>query len=325
MPTPIAQNGIPVAPGYPNYSNTFLIPPIQSDRMLERFYTESIFARITSRDALNEITGPGVTAYFLREPRLTLRPFVKDGLMVYDTFEADTESFTLGTAKYFGIKIADHDKMAMKNWPRYLSIMTESTARSFKLQLDCEILAQIIADADCHNRGSQAGVVTHSYDLGTPGDPLLVTTENVGDFLADLEAVLDEQSLPTAGRFVVLPPKVKNVLLKSDFKQACFLTCNSGTSPMVEGEPPMRLFGFDLIFSNCVPSVMDATTNTRAYYVIAGLPMATAFASWADMTSEMRDKDNPFETYISTVMSYGFAVLYPQALACAYIHFTPSP
>ena len=57
MPTPIAQNGIPVAPGYPNYSNTFLIPPIQSDRMLERFYTESIFARITSRDALNEITG----------------------------------------------------------------------------------------------------------------------------------------------------------------------------------------------------------------------------------------------------------------------------
>jgi hypothetical protein len=55
--------------------------------------------------------------------------------------------------------------------------------------------------------------------------------------------------------------------------------------------------------------------------VIAGLPMATAFASWAKMSAEMRDKDNPFETYISTVMSYGYAVMYPQALALGYIRF----
>lgn len=322
MPT-IAQNGIPAAPGYPQYSNTFVIPPIQSDRMLETFYGESIFTQITSRDALNEITGPGVTVYFLREPRLSLRPYVKDGLMTYDTFEADTVEFTLGTAKYFGIKIADHDKMAMTNWSRYLQIMTDSTARLFKMQLDCEIMAQIAADADCNNKGSQAGVSTHSYDLGTPGDPLVITPDNVGDVLADLQAVLDEQQLPAVGRFAVLPPKFKNVLLKSEFKQACLLNCNStADGPMVDGEPPMRLYGFDLIFSNCTPSVLDATANVRAFYAIAGLPMATAFASWADMKSEMRDKDNPYETYISTVMSYGFAVMYPQALALAYITFS---
>lgn len=316
-----AQNGIPVAPGYPNYVNTFIIPPIQSDRMLERFYCDSIYASITSTDALNEIPGPGVTVYFLKEPCLTLRPFVKDGVMTYDTFEADTCSFTLGTAKYFGIKIADHDKMLMKNWSRYLELMTGNAARMFAQQLDCEIMAQIVADVDCNNKGPHAGILTHSYDLGTPGNPRTVDKDTIIDLLADLQAVLDEQCLPAAGRFVVLPTKARNVLLKSDLRSACFLNCGTGTSPITSGEITDPLFGFRLIFTNCAPSVTDVVASARAYYVIAGLPMATAFASWAKMSSDMRDKDNPYESYISSVMSYGYAVMYPQALAIAYITF----
>jgi hypothetical protein len=321
MSGPTQQQGIPVAPGYPNYTNTFLIPPVQSDRMLERFYCDSIYTQITSKDALNEITGPGGTVYFLKEPCLAIRPFVKDGVMQYDTFEADTCSFTIGTAKYFGIKIADHDKMMIKNWSRYLQAMTDAASRLFSQQLDCEIMACVISEVDCNNKGSRAGVVTHAYDLGTPGQPRIIDKDSIIDFLADLESVMDEQCLPESGRFLVVPTRFKNIMLKSELRNACAMNCGSGVSPMATGEPPSDLFKFSIIYSNCVPSVQDAVVNDRCWYVIGGLPMATAFASWAKMSAEMRDKDNPYETYISTVMSYGYAVMYPQALVLGYIRF----
>lgn len=321
MPVATTQRGVAAAPGYPQYQNTFMIPPIMSDRMLAQFYCDSIYTQISSTDGLNEVIGKGDTIYFLKEPCIGIREYVKDGVLTYDTLEADTCKFTIGAAKYFGIKIDRLDEQLMANWNRYLDSIKANAARTFAQRVDCEMMGQIVSEVDCNNKGPNAGVVSHGYDLGTPGSPFTITPDTIIKFLAYMQAVLDEQCVPEAGRYIVLPPEFRVMMFESELRSACFLNCGTGVSMIANGSTPMELMGFKFIFSNCAPRVLDTATNAYAYYVIAGLPMATAFGSWANMSAEMRDKDNPYERYISALFAYGFAVLYPQALALGYIRF----
>lgn len=315
------QRGIPAAPGYPQYQNTFLIPPVMSDQMLVTFYCESIYAQISTTDALNELKGRGDTVYFLKEPCLTIRDYVKDGKIIYDTMEADTCKFRVGSAKYFGIKIDKLDEMMMANWNRYLDIMTSNAARSFSQRIDCEMLACLVTEADCNNKGAAAGVVSHAYNIGTPGAPVTLTSTNIIEFLSYMQAVLDEQCLPEASRYIILPPQAKPILMNSELKAACALSCGNGTSPIADGQLPPALMSFRLIFTNCAPKTTDVTVSAVCHWVIAGLPMATAFVALADMARTMSDKDS-FDTYIAAMMAYGFAVLYPNALAVGYVRFS---
>lgn len=320
MAGPVAQRGIPSAAGYPQYQNTFLMPPIFSDRMLELFYCESIFSRISTTDYLGELKGKGDTIYFLKEPCMIVRDYTKDQILEHDTFEPDTCKVRVGLAKYFSLKIDKLDEQMMQNWPMYRTKLIENASRSFSQRIDCEMLAQVYTDVNCNNRGALAGVVTRSYDLGTPGSPRLVNRTNIIEFLTNLQAVLDEQCIPTAGRYIVVPPQFKVELMNSELRQACFLNCNTGTSTIANGDIPMELVGFRFIVTNCAPSVQDAVAGVKAWYVIAGLPMATAFVALADMSRDIEDKDS-FGLYIQSMMAYGFAVIYSQALAVGYIRF----
>jgi hypothetical protein len=126
-----------------------------------------------------------------------------------------------------------------------------------------------------------------------------------------MNEVLNEACVPREGRYIILPARLRIKFLLSEIKAATFLDAN-GVSPLVTANTPMRFAGFDVYFSECLPSHVD--NNTTVYNVLAGLPMAMAFLSDVTLNRVMEDQDNADKVWTSQ-MVYGHATIYPEALA----------
>jgi hypothetical protein len=314
---------IPAAAGYPQYSGTALLPTIHSDRVLVKFYSESIFPMITTTDYLDEIKGMGDTVTFLREScGVQVRDMVKDGNIEHDTLEITECAFSIGQLKGYSIKIDSLDKMMMGDrWERVREIAINKASHTLSKGIDCEIMALMATEAHCANTGPTAGLVSQMYNLGQVGAPVALTSANVLQKLSELQAVLDEQEIDRAGRFLVAPYPLGPVLMNSEMRSACFSNCNNGTSTYVTGMPPMHICGFDIYFSNCVPHGLDPGTNSQCYYLLAGMKQATAFASILDQSRVSDDAPRSYDVFYQGRMAYGYAVIYPEALASMYVRF----
>lgn len=89
-------------------------------------------------------------------------------------------------------------------------------AQRLKIQIDTDILGAIYADAHASNQGATAGAKSGDINLGVTGTPLALDKTNILDKLIDIGTVLTEQNVPDEDRFVVLPPAMCALILKSD-------------------------------------------------------------------------------------------------------------
>ena len=311
-------NTIPAAAGYPQYSGTNLIPPIFSDRMLERFYATSIFGEISNTDFLGELTKLGDQITFLREPDVIVRDYIKDGTLKHDTLEVDSFTMVVDKAKYFSVKIDRVDEFQMG--PKFDMLWNRigpAASRRMAEQIDCTILSKMYTKAHCSNRGAAAGCLSGGYNLGSVGAPVALTSANILEFLTNLAATLTEQNIPRENRFVILPPIFENTIMNSELRSAQFT--GTGPSQILNGRIPGTIAGFTIYVSPYVPRVYDALTNSFAYYIIAGVPAATAFASQIQETRVVDGGHSNFDKYMQGLAVYGFDVIYPEALAVGYV------
>ncbi len=301
-----------VASGYPQHSGT-MIPEVWSGKLLVKFYDATVFGDIANTDYEGEIKNQGDTVHIRTTPTLTIRDHVKGQKLNYETPTPALVDLLIDKGKYWAFISDDVDKKQSDY--NYMEDWTRDASEQMKITIDTGILGDIYSDAHASNKGATAGVKSASFNLGVTGTPIQLTKANVIDYIADMGAVLDEQSVPENGRYVVLPPWACNLIKKSDLKDASL--AGDGTSIMRNGRVGM-IDRFTLYMSNLLTTTVDgANTVTN---MIFGQKTALTFASQLiESEGPMRSPDFFGDLYRG-LQVYGYKVIKPEALGHFYAY-----
>lgn len=313
----LTPTGVPAASGYPQYSGS-LIHPMFGMELIEQFYCSTIFGEITTTDYIGELARCGDQITFWRAPQVTIDDHIKDGPIKHQTLEAKNVTLTIDRAKQFSIKLADVDERQMCNIEQFKTAMLDSAARAAAESIDCDVLSSIYACADRYNRGANAGIQSHCFNLGSVGDPLVLDETNIYDFLIALGAVLNEQCVPRQDRWIVVPAKFEYLLQKAGLCSVCNLDVSQNSA--LNGRLMETVNGFRIYVSHNVSTVIDPGTNQLTYNLIAGWKGSAVFASQLETTRIITDKDS-WDHYYQGLMVYGFGVIQPTGLIHAYVTF----
>jgi hypothetical protein len=143
--------------------------------------------------------------------------------------------------------------------------------------------------------------------IGSLATPKIPTKDDAYEYLVDLGTLLDENNVPTYGRFAVVPAWFHGLLLKDDrFVRSGTVT---GDRRLMNGEAG-EAAGFTILKSNNVPN-----TSGEAFRIMAGHAMATTFVEQVlDLQSYKPEKR--FGDAVKGLHVYGGKVVRPSALAC---------
>lgn len=311
---------VPAASGYPQYSNSLTTPIFKMD-LLERFYEVTIYSDISTTEYTGELNKGGDQITFMREPKVVVRDYHKNDKLIHDTIDAEPLTMTIDRAKSFSIKFNHIDEKQIQNFEKWKAAFLRSAGNEMKRHIDTELLNEMWTDVADYNQGATAGLLSANINLGETGAPVVITKNNIVEVLSEVHQALDEALAPRENRFIVLPPAGITALRNSELRLAYATGLN--TSPLVNGRLPETVMGFTILESTNVPSVIDQTVNKRAYHIVAGVKMATAFAAQIEQSRVMTDKDD-FANFYQGLNVYGFKVIYPDALAHLYATFDAS-
>ncbi|MFV0512493.1 MAG: hypothetical protein ACK5MY_02485 [Jhaorihella sp.] len=293
-----------------------------SQDLLERFYSTTIFGSISSTQYLGDLAGRGDQIIFFKKPQVSARRHVKDGTIKHDTLETDSHTMIIDQACEWSVKMAQVDERMMGMWPTFKAAMMDAASEAMQQIQDQYILSQLHVDVADANQGDAAGCISGCYDLGTVGAPIEISSgAQWVRLLARLSAVLSEANMPRENRYVVAPPIAEYALMTSPFMAMIGGNGGFSSAQMLNGQLPGQVMGFTHYISHNLTSVVDPVTNQQAWYIVAGLPMATAYASVLEQTRTIDQDPDSWDTFYQGLLVYGFDVLYPQGLAVAYVTF----
>ena len=271
------------------------IPTVWAARLLTALDKALVYGQrdICNRDYEGEIREAGNTVKIASIGDVTIDDYTKD------TDIADPESLTdeettlvIDQAKYFNFYVDSVDR-AQQN----VNVLDEAMRRSaWKLR----------DHADTFIASTLEGAVPGGNKIGSVATPKVPTKDDAYEYLVDLGVLLDEASVPTDGRFVVVPAWFHGLLLKDD------RFVRSGTMPgerrLQNGEVG-EAAGFAILKSNNVPNTAGAK-----YKIMAGHPMACSYVEQiVDVQTYKPEKR--FGDAVKGLHVYGAKVVRPECLA----------
>lgn len=330
---PIPSSNFPVASGtgspliYPTggtgnaFATNGFIPEIWSGKLVEKFYASTVLSVISNTDYEGEIRNQGDRVRIRTKPSITIRDYKADGTLQIDRPEGNYLTLYIGNGKYFNT-ILD-DVIDIQSDLDALSMWSDDAAQQLKIQVDTDVLGGILGQANNKNRGTTAGQITSSINLGvTSTGPLAVVPRSptVGqveilDVILRLGQALDEQNIPEEGRWVVLPVWAVAALKFSDLRQA-YITGDS-TSPMRNGRVGM-IDRFTIYSSNLLPAGVAGGLAAGEYAIYAGHAHGLTFASQVSKVETLRS-EMTFGTLLRGLQVYGYQVVDNTAIAQAIV------
>jgi hypothetical protein len=300
------------APGFRNIGSTSMlyIPTLYSGKMLKKYYDTTVLGAVTNTEYENEIKKFGDTVIIRTTPTITVRDYQKGMTLVNEQPESVAITMQIDQGKYWSFVSDDVDKL-QSDIKGLVEKWAAEGAEAMKVVLDTNVLAYMAANPHASNAGATAGVKSSAFNLGVTGTPLDLSSVNILDLIVDCGTVLDEQNVPTSGRFMVIPPRVAGAIKKSDLQDASLT--GDGKSILREGSLG-RIDRFDLFVSNLLPACSDATGAFCPF----GHRDATAFATQL-VESKMQDNPSGFGTLHRGLQVFGRQVIKPEALGVACI------
>lgn len=274
------------------------IPTLWSSKLAIAMDKALVYASqmVINRDYEGEIknAGDSVRINTIGDP--TIKSYTKNtNIDAPETLTDAGQTLLVDQQDYFNFAVDDIDAVQQK--PK---VMNEAMRRAgYKLRDDVD---QYIASLV-----SGAGLTSGLGDDTTPKVPSANTAgTTVYEYLVDMGVLLDEQSAPTTGRWVILPMWMHGLLLKDN------RFVNYGTDmnrqSLAEGNVG-RAAGFEVLISNNVPN----TSGTK-YKVLAGHPVAWTFASQLLKIEAFRPELR-FSDALKGLHVYGAKVIHPECLA----------
>lgn len=272
------------------------IPQVWSARLLENLRKSLVYgqALVINRDYEGEISQFGDTVKINSIGPVTVGTYTKNtDISDPETLDDAQLMLAINQAKYFNFQVDDIDAAQAK--PKVMDAAMAEAAYALADAAD-QYIAGLYADiATANALGTTASPKT---DLGTAGKPY--------QYLVDLKVLLDENNVPTNGRWVVVPPWYHGLLLRED----AFVETGSAQAEqrLANGEVG-RVAGFTVFVSNNVPN-----TSATKYRVIAGHKMAWSFADQINKVEGYRPQKR-FADAVKGLHLYGAKVTRSNALA----------
>lgn len=330
---PISTSGFPVAGStgspliYPTGStgNAFqtngFIPEIWSGKLVEKFYASTVLSAISNTDYEGEIRNQGDRVKIRTKPTITIRDYKADGALTLERPEGSSLELYIGNGKYFNTII--DDVMDIQSDLDALSMWSDDAAQQLKIQVDTDVLGGIRGGMVSQNRGTTAGAITGSINLGvTSTGPLAVVPRSptsgqveILDVILRLGQVLDEQNIPEEGRWVVMPVWAIAQLKFSDLRQA-YIT-GDAVSPLRNGRVGM-IDRFTIYSSNLLPSGTAGGLASGEFVIYAGHAHGLTFASQVNKVETLRS-ELTFGTILRGLQVYGYQIVDGKALAQAVV------
>lgn len=328
----IPSAGFPVASGastpaiYPTggtgnaFQTNGFIPEIWSGKLVEKFYASTVLSAISNTDYEGEIRNQGDRVKIRTKPTITIRDYRADGQLALERPEGSNIELYIGNGKYFNT-ILD-DVMEVQSDLNALSIWSDDAAQQLKIKVDTDVLGGILGGMNASNKGTTAGKITGSLNLGVTGTPLATVSRSptggqveILDILLRLGQALDEQNIPEEGRWVILPVWAVAQLKFSDLRQA-YLTGDS-VSPLRNGRVG-QVDRFTIYSSNLLPSGVAGGLAAGEFAVYAGHAHGLTFASQISKVETLRS-ELTFGTIMRGLQVYGYQIVDGTALAQAIV------
>jgi hypothetical protein len=286
------------------------VPEIFSQKVLNFFRRRSVVEAITNTDYFGEISSYGDTVRIIKEPVISVTDYLRGDSLTSEALADDEITLVLDQAKYFQFQLDDiEQKISHINW---IPLATSSAAYTLKNDYDQSILdymhTQTLA-GNVLNDTEEANLI----DLTTP-DALLNT-------LMQLGRVLSENDVPEENRWVVLPPRGVEVLMKADSK-LINADYNGGMATTANGLVQAgKLRGFSLYVTNNSP-LFDTLTTVETHDVLMAGHMSAVATANAIVKTEKYRSQTTFADVVRGLHVYGRGVVRPESLAIAHVTYT---
>ena len=252
--------------------------------------------------------------------------------MSYEVPTPIFQDLQINKGKYFGVQV--NDVLAYQSDIALMNMFTEDAAKQLKIAIENEVFFNsfVTQGPDSANQGATAGKISAAYNLGTDTTPIDQSTpENVLKAILRMSTTLDEQNVPEDGRFMILSPYDRHLLMQSSIAQAYFTGDQSSTirtgkigmldrfSVYVSNLLPHGEAGKALVAGLSATSTGGAVTNAKARRtMIAGTKHAVSFAMTVNKTEPLRNQTD-FGDIVRGLAVYGRKVVKPQALVVAQV------
>jgi hypothetical protein len=324
----------------PAFSGVF-IPTLWSKKMLVKYYTDNQLAEIVNTAYEGEIKNQGDTVRIRTLPTLSVSDYTIGGTLNYEVPAPGYLDMVIDKGKYFAFQC--HDVIDAQTDMDLMNLYTEDAAKQLKIAIADEVYFNTFLGvnkgatgvpatygAAAANVGAAAGVKSGALNLGTPDAPVDATgtPTDLLNLILQMGAVLDEQNVPESGRWLLMSPYDRQLLLQSDLAKA-YLTGDS--SSIIRTGKVGMIDRFTVYVSNMLPrraankawvsgqsdptggAAWTTTDGNAQRLIIAGTKDAISFASQFTKTETLRNP-NDFGDYIRSLKIYGRRVLKPEAL-----------
>ena len=316
----------------PSYSGSF-IPTLWSKKLNAKFFANTMLSEIANTNWEGEIKNQGDTIRIRTAPSITINDYAGAGTTL--STETPTPIFQdmqIDKAKYFSVQT--NDVLAQQADLDLMNMFTDDAAKQLKIAIENEVFYNwfVTEGAAAANTGATAGAISGAYNFGT--DTACVDVDTTPSLLLDtilgMSAALDEQNVPEDGRFLILSPRDRNILMGTNIAQAYFTGDQSST--IRSGKIGM-LDRFTVYVSNLLPKANSgedwndglgtltpgavASADARRM-IVGGTKHACAFASTISKTEPLRNQTD-FGDIVRGLSVYGRKVVKPEALVTAVV------
>jgi len=316
----------------PTYSGGF-IPQLWSNKLNAKFYANTMLSEVSNTDWEGEIKNQGDTIRIRTAPSITINDYAGAGSTL--TSEVPAPIYTdmqINKGKYFSVQT--NDVLAHQADIDLMNTFTDDAAKQLKIAIENEAFFNWFSTEGAHanNKGATAGAISASYNLGTDAAPVNdATASNVLNTILAMSATMDEQNIPEDGRWLIISPKDRNILMQSNIAQAYFTgdqssTIRTGKIGMLDR---MTVYVSNLLPHGAagkalVPGLSATSSGATASgaklrrMMVAGTKASCAFASQITKTEPLRNQTD-FGDIVRGLSVYGRKVVKSEALVTALV------
>jgi len=315
----------------PSYSGAF-IPTLWSGKLLAKFYQNTMLSEVTNTDYEGELKNQGDTVRIRLAPSISISDYTVGQSLSYEVPTPIFQDMQVNKGKYFGVQV--NDVLAYQSDMNLMNMFTEDAAKQLKISIENEVFFNsfVTEGPAAANEGATAGRISAAYNLGTDTTPIdQATPENVLKAILRMSTVLDEQNVPEDGRFLIMSPFDRQLLMQSSIAQAYF---TGDQSSVIRTGKIGMLDRFSVYVSNLLPrgaagkALVAGLTDTSTggtvssakarRTMVAGTKAATSFAMTVNKTEPLRNQTD-FGDIVRGLAVYGRKVVKPQALVVAQV------
>ena len=275
---------------------TNFIPELWSARLLNALDKSHVFANVVNRDYEGDIKKMGDTVHINTIGAVTIGTYTQntDFSSGPETLATTDQTLTIDQAKYFNFQVDDIDAAQAAG-----DIMDKAMTRA----------AYGLADAsDKYIAGILAGAADASNLVSSSA--VALTSSNVYENVVKMRTILDKANVPTAGRWLVIPPEMYALILLDD---RFVKTGGEMAEGILRTGLVAQAAGFDIYLSNNCVSVNSNSKDT--YTIVGGVDSAATYAEQIVSTEAYRPEKR-FADAVKGLHVYGAKVVDKAQIAC---------